>query len=223
MEKLGWTLLLERPCLVLICTASHWKKWGERALEIGVGELEVNARDDWHRIYRDEARTAAGQLPGQLWQPAAPVHLCELKPWEAGPKPTPTGRLPMSMQLAFSCPAPAEDATVHWPPCWVSAQPRMIPNDTGEGHMTRASEGSVHSGEAQVIRTMWTGLAKCWQSWALAEQTPHMGRQTFLISSALPAPTQQPMALKGPMEIQVIGSQAWKVYRSFSQGKGLTS
>lgn len=179
MGKLGWTLLLERPCLVLICAASHWRKWGKRALEIGVGELEVKARDDWHRIYRDEARTAAGQLPGQLWQPAAPVHLCELKPWEAGPKPTPTGRLPLSKQLAFSCPAPAEDITGHWPPCWVSAQPRMIPNDTGEGHMTQASEGSVHSGEAQVIRTMWSGLAgKCWQSWALAEQTPHMGRQT---------------------------------------------
>lgn len=39
------------------------RKEGSRNRSRGAGG---EARDDWHRIYRDEARTAAGQLPGQL-------------------------------------------------------------------------------------------------------------------------------------------------------------
>lgn len=37
-----------------------WGKWREKVLEIGVGEPEVKAEDDQHRIYKDDAGTGAG-------------------------------------------------------------------------------------------------------------------------------------------------------------------
>lgn len=111
---------------------------------ITVGELEVKAEDDWHWLCRNEASIAAGQLSAHLQQPAASPPLHELNPLGCCAKDNPCWGGSLCHSFCFllgllHCPTPAGDTTAQWPLCWVSAQPRVISDDTGRGHMTHAS------------------------------------------------------------------------------------
>lgn len=214
------------PYSVSICTASHWRKWRERALEIGVGELEVTAEDGWHQILRDGARQLLANCQYSCWKQQHPSTCLSSIPWDAVPKPIPAGSLPLSEQFAF-----------FWDRCTV---PLLLRTPLLSG----LCAGSVHNPEWSLVtlgKDIWPMLVRgqctlwrnagylnnvsrpCWKVLTVmgpGRADPSHGKIDRHLSLAR---LSQPVSLNGHMEIQVIQSQSCKVYRSFSQGKGLTS